>query len=211
MCRTPTCGASLPRSMRIRASSRTRMASSVCAPRAGSPRAISHSFQGVMVIRGFRKQRADVQIIRMFAMHLAHGIAIRPIPSAEPGRVGGLVGWETVAQGRDERLFTRARVRCPGVGCLDNRMAPRDGHRGLAGAEEIPGHVVEGAIGIGDTPIRHGAVRIGVQGALKADGRLFVVEAVAPEQTAVEPDLRSRTGRRHSTMMGTQIEGVGRC
>ena len=56
--------------------------------------------------------------------------------------------------------------------------------------EERPGFVVIGTKGVGDAPMRHGAIRIGFQCPLETGDRLLMIVAVAPDETTVEPTLR---------------------
>src|SRR6185312_11885314 len=58
---------------------------------------------------------------------------------------------------------------------------------------------------IGDAPMGHGAVGIGLGGLLEAAHGLLMVVAVAPDQPAIEPELRLLRPRRNGPMIGTEI------
>ncbi len=123
----------------------------------------------------------------MLRVDLAHGVGIGVVPGREVfhariARIAQLDGVNEVAlEGGYLGL---------------QRFRPRDGLRGLGEGgrllvllEGLPGLVVVRADGVGDAPVRHGAVGIGFQRLLEADDGFFVVVAVGPDEAAVEPGL----------------------
>ena len=60
------------------------------------------------------------------------------------------------------------------------------------GVPHLPRKIVIGANGVRDTPMSHGAVRIGCQRGFEAMDGLLVMEAEAPVQPTIEPNLGGR-------------------
>jgi hypothetical protein len=124
------------------------------------------------------EQRRYVKVIAETRINLAHRRSIVVVPDRRDG-IGAVVG-VTVKERGDECLLDgcpllRQRLR------LQSRLAGKFQRAGEVGRiKGFPLLVVVGPSRIGDTPLRHGALRIGLCGGLEAAHRLVVIVAVAP-------------------------------
>ncbi len=148
-------------------------------------------------------ERGHVQVAGGALVHGEHPVRVRLVPhGAVLGRPGLRVAG---AQGLDEGLLDGGGVRGLLVREFHGPVGALDGAGELVVVEGFPGLVVVGAEGVGDTPVGHGAVRVGFGGLLEAGDRFLVVEGVRPHQTAVEPELGLGGGRRHGPAVGSEV------
>src|SRR5690606_29844451 len=98
----------------------------------------------------------------------------------------------------------------PLVRPLDRGVGARHGGGELLAVEGLPGPVVVGAEGVGDAPVRHGAVRGGGGRLREAGDGLLVVERVGPQQAAVEPLLGLGGSGGHGPAVGAEVVVVVR-
>src|SRR5262245_1889531 len=70
----------------------------------------------------------------------------------------------------------------------------------------MPGQVIVRPRGIAHAPVRHGALRVVLEGLVEALDRLAVVEAVEPVEPPVEPELCLRRRRGDFTAVWPKIE-----
>src|SRR5262249_31667577 len=137
---------------------------------------------------GFGKDGADIEIVAPGLEHGAHGLGEGLVPAGHVlDRLAlGIARW----QGADQSLLERRgvasageRVLCGGIGRGERLELARR-------IEQMPGQVVVGAGGIGQTPMRHGAARVTLQRLAETFYAFFVIVGVDPDQAAVEPELR---------------------
>ena len=88
---------------------------------------------------------------------------------------------------------------------LDRLVGLGNGVQRFLPAEETPWLVVVWPECIGESPICYCAIRIIGDGILEAPYGFLVVEAVGPDEAAVEPSLGLGTGGGDRTMVGTEI------
>ena len=174
---------------RSSAASSTAFASTVLAPAAGSRVRTSHSCQAVRFISASAYSAATSRSSACCAWTARHrgGVGHRP-----PGQVlGRLGGREAVAQGLDQRPLDRVPLSRQFGGALDRRCALRSVGAQVDLVERVPCLVVVRAGGVGHAPVRDRATLVHRDRLLEAAHRLLVVEAVGPDQPAVEPALRA--------------------
>jgi hypothetical protein len=156
------------------------------------------------------EERRDVEIVGMGAVHITHRPGVVGVPRDEVAR--RFVGLIAAPERVDERLLdgrgaVRARARRRD---LDARLL--EGRREVDRVERLPLLVVVRPDRVGDPPVRQCEAGVVLNRALEATDRLLMVERVGPHQSAVEPRLRARRGRRRPTRVGAEIEvGLHRC
>ena len=160
------------------------------------------------VHQGLGEQRCDVEVVGERLVRRAHR---RRVPLAPAGvALGGLDHRIAGRQRRDQRLLD---LRGPGgepLGVLARLPSGGEGRAQAGRIEVVPGVVVVGADDVGDAPVRHRAVGVGLERAFEATPGLLVVEAIGPGQAAVEPGLRLRRRRRDRAVVGAQVEVLTR-
>src|SRR5262245_3317379 len=91
---------------------------------------------------------------------------------------------------------------------LDMREGCTGGCISLALSEVAPGQVVERPAAVGDSPMRHRAVRIELQRLAEALHALRLVEGKAPVETGIEPALRVGRSRGDFPGMAAEVETI---
>ena len=159
-----------------------------------------------------RRQRQDIEVLRVCGGHLRHRVGVGLVPGLPGVRVLG--GHRRVAKGqrRDEAgggfvdggaRPLRAVQRCARQ--LDLRPCPAQARGQVDGVERLPALVVVRADRVRDAPVRRPQIRVLLERLLEAGHRLFVVEGVRPHQPSVEPHLsRGRRGR-HRAVIVTEV------
>ena len=156
------------------------------------------------------EERRDVELVGMRAIHVTHRLGVVSVPRDEVGRrVVDLVAAPERLDERplDRRGAVRARARRRD---LVARLLER--RREVDRVERLPLLVVVRPDRVGDTPVGQREAGVVLERALEAPDRLLVVERVGPHQSAVEPRLGARRGRRRPARVGAEIEvGLHRC
>jgi hypothetical protein len=151
-------------------------------------------------------QRGDVEVVRVARVNPGHRIGIGELERREVlDRLGPGI---PLGQRVDQDALDVGRARCGLARGGDGSVRTAQRRVQVDGVEGVPVLVVVGAGGVGDAPVGECAPGIVLHGPLEAAHRLFVVEAVAPQQAAVEPRLRGGRGRRHRAGVGAEIEGI---
>jgi hypothetical protein len=151
-------------------------------------------------------ERGDVEIVGVARVDAGHRVGVGELERREV--LDRLGPGEPLRQRVEQVALDVGRARCGLARGGDGSV--RAAHRRVQvdGVEGVPVLVVVRAGGVGDAPVGEGAPGIVLHGQLEAAHRLFVVEAVAPQQAAVEPGLRGGRGRRHRAGVGAEIEGI---
>src|SRR5262249_53579024 len=129
----------------------------------------------------------------MRAPRLAQALGVAIVPRCRlGGRSGGIARGIPFRQRTDQRLLDRARL-VDQVECTLRGVEGKfEGARGVDGIDRLPLLVVVWAGGVSAPPPCHGTAGIISSRLLEAANRLFVIEGVAPDETAIEPHLRFR-------------------
>ena len=156
------------------------------------------------------KQRRDVDIVGMRAIHLTHRLDVVSVPRNEVGR--RVVGLIAAPQRLDERPLDRS-------GAMRARARRRDlvarlfeRCREVDRVERFPLLVVVRPKRIGDPPASQREACVMLDRPLEAPDCLLMVERVGPHKSTVEPRLGARRGCRRPPRVGAEIEiGLHRC
>jgi hypothetical protein len=143
---------------------------------------------GCAVHHRLDENAGDLLIVGMGGVGVAHGVRKGIVPWAH------VLGRAVLRVAAQQRLEKSAFGRGHPIEQLHRlvRRIPRhlQCRRLPIGVHPPPRHVVVRAGGVGDSPPRHGAIRIGLRRALETAHGLFMVVAEGPVQAAVEPGLR---------------------
>ena len=151
-------------------------------------------------------QRGDVEVVGVARVDAGHRVGVGELERREV--LDRLGPGEPLRQRVDQVALDVGRARCGLARGGDGSVRAPQRRMQVDGVEGVPVLVVVRAGGVGDAPVGECAPGIVLHGPLEAAHRLLVVEAVAPQQAAVEPRLRGGRGRRHRAGVGAEIEGI---
>jgi hypothetical protein len=119
-----------------------------------------------------------------------HGVGEGVVPAAHDLEVRGLALRKPRGQGFDQRALGRCRSVGQGQRGLGGIVGRGEGVAAHVLVSQLPWKVVVRAGRIGDAPERHGAAGIGAERAAEAGDSLIVEIGEAPDEPAIEPELR---------------------
>jgi hypothetical protein len=108
----------------------------------------------------------------------------------------------------DQRAFRRGDAADQREGSAGRIMGAGERRCLTGGILQFPGVVVVGPDRVGDAPMGHGTVRVGLQRLLEAGDGLLMVVAEAPVEATVEPTLGVRRNGGHLPGVGAEIIGI---
>src|SRR5216683_3813193 len=133
----------------------------------------------------------------------AHGVGKGVVPGTLV--VDGVALWIAGGQRLDQRALRCGNAAGQREGSTGRAMGAGE-RRGLtSGVLQFPGVVVVWPDRVGDAPMGHGTVRVGLQRLLEASDSLLMVVAEAPVEATVEPTLGVRQGGGHLPGVGAEI------
>ena len=133
------------------------------------------------------EQRGHVEVVAELGVDRAHGVGVVVVPGSAV--LGRRVLREARPQRADQRPLDRRAGAGQRAGAGDGAVSGGHGVDQLLPLEGLPVLVVVRADGVGEAPVRHRAVGVGRDRVLEAADGLLVVEAVGPDEAAVEPGL----------------------
>src|SRR5271169_7062435 len=122
----------------------------------------------------------------------AHGVGKGVVPGALV--IDGVALRIAGGQRLDQRSLRRSDAADQRQGSVGRIMGAGERRSLTGGILQFPGVVVVRPDRVGDAPMGHGTVRIGLQRLLEAGGSLLMVVAEAPVEATVEPTLGVRRG-----------------
>ncbi len=114
----------------------------------------------------------------MRLMREAHGVGKGVVPGALV--VDGVALWIAGRQRLDQRAFRRGDAAHQREGGAGRIMSAGERHGLTGGVLQFPGVVVVRPHRVGDAPMSHGTVRVGLQRLLEAGDSFLMVVAEAP-------------------------------
>lgn len=151
----------------------------------------------------FHKDGAQIEVVGMRLMGAAHGIGKGIVPGAlVVNRIAPRIARR---QRLDQRTFRRGGPVSQCDGRTGRVMSARERRSLAGGILQFPRVVVIWPDRIGETPMRHGAIRVHLQRLLKAGSGFLMVVAKAPVEAAVKPALGIRRGGCHRSRVGTEV------
>ncbi len=149
------------------------------------------------------EERRDVEIVGMRAINLAHGTGIVVVP--DRADLVRLVSGVAMRERADQHPFDGARM-IEARHCAACRViGKRERALQVDGIEGLPLLVVVWTRRVGDAPMGEGAAGVGVRRKLEAAYRFLMVVAVAPDEPAIEPELRLGRCRRERAAIVAEI------